>query len=319
MTTIHRLRATGTVYPFQRRDDSAYAAAVAKSEEQLRALEAAISDYRDVKRLEVLEPFKDLIDRHDLDREPDSDEMRAPSHRGLYWVLSYQWHLLSWSEALRNLFRETISIERKRRQPRFWAPHWAKVRLHRSRNDAEATFEDSNPDDLDALNHRSFTAARNPDFRPPRGRQQLVGIALYNFTHFFARKPFLSALKVAIVLGLVSMPAYFRSTAFFFYRNRGIWVISSEFSRTMKRVTVRAFAEVSVTDSDRSHFDSIRWRYGLQLPCSCRRHHSRRGRRYRIVVHCCARHDLQPLRLCRRLRRVVPFFDDVSDLLYAAY
>lgn len=238
ITTIDRLKATEITWRlFQRRsrqDEATYEQAIARSEAQLEELERAIVEYKDIKRLEILEPFATLLHPHesylhghnngDGSSSDDATVINAPSHRGLYWVLSYQWHLISWSEALRDAFKETVAIERKRRKRRLWFPRWAKVRFLRARGgDDAAAFEDEDPDAIDQLDRSAFTAARHPDYRPPKSRTQLVGIALHNVIHFFGRKDFLFAFKIATVLALVSMPAYFRSTAWFFYRERGIW------------------------------------------------------------------------------------------------
>lgn len=241
--TINRMKSTEVTWHYFHRgatpEGSTYESAVAKSEVQLAELERAIAEYKDVKRLEILEPFGALLHPYEIhvhhagthghNHNPDgsSDDAtlhNAPSHRGLYWALSYQWHLISWSEALRDAFKETIAIERKRRKRRFWFPQWTKRHFQRSRGgDTSAAFEDEDPDAIDRMDRSAFTAARHPDYRPPKSRWQLVGIAVHDAIHFFGRKDFLFAFKIAVVLALVSMPAYFKSTCWFFYRERGIW------------------------------------------------------------------------------------------------
>lgn len=116
---------------------------------------------------------------------------------------------------------------------RIWTPVWAKFQWGNPHGGAEAVFEDEvsfslnfasprpvpismtpqNPDDLEKLNPRTFSSARNPDFRPPESLRHVIGIAIYDALQIFSRKDVLFGVKMAIVMGLVSMPAYFSSTS----------------------------------------------------------------------------------------------------------
>ena len=107
------------------------------SRDILKKLELAIETYRTIRRLDVVKPFASLFDptaaRDDRFEQP-------PSHRGLFWAFSYQFSLLGWSDALLDVFKETVKVEKKRRRPRFWTPDWAKFRW--GDGQADAAFED---------------------------------------------------------------------------------------------------------------------------------------------------------------------------------
>ncbi|ORY69419.1 hypothetical protein BCR35DRAFT_307980 [Leucosporidium creatinivorum] len=229
ITVIHRLKSTERTFRIRihNEDLAAYERAVARSQAQLEDLEQAFEAYRNVKRLEVVTPFASLFDPFAALGENGvvGRDFAAPSHRGLYWAFSYQASLLAWSEGLMEVFRATIQVEKKRRKPRIWTPEWAKFQWGNPHGGEEAAFEDENPDDLEKLNPHSFSAARNPDFRPPKSTRHVVGIAIYDAIQIFSRKDVLFGVKLAIIMGLVSMPAYFASTSYFFYRERGLWVI----------------------------------------------------------------------------------------------
>lgn len=122
------------------------------------------------------------------------------------------------------MFKETVRIETKRRRQRIWIPSWPNF-AWKSHADDTAAFEDENPDALDRLNSKSFSAPRNPEHLPPQTTRHALGVALYDVGHFLKRNESPFAIKIALAIALVSMPAYFRSTASFFYRERGLWVL----------------------------------------------------------------------------------------------
>ncbi|SCZ92065.1 BZ3500_MvSof-1268-A1-R1_Chr5-3g08313 [Microbotryum saponariae] len=187
-------------------------------------VEMAHSHYRDVRRLDVIRPFAGLFDpisHLGPDGTIADDTFQAPSHRGLFWALSYQFSLISWGEALLDLSKECHTIGKKRQTVRLWTPEWAK--FHFATSHPEATFEEESPDSIELINRSVFRAPRDPDHRPPRTALALFGVKFNHFLHFFVRKEFLFAVKLAIVIGVCAMPAFFRTSCYFFYRERGIW------------------------------------------------------------------------------------------------
>ncbi|CEQ41511.1 SPOSA6832_03240 [Sporobolomyces salmonicolor] len=245
MSTVHRLKSREKTWPafVCRFDPAAHEAAVKKSEAQLRELRAALDAYRDEKRLDVIRPFARLFDPYGAGAPREGEELQAPpSHRGLYWAFSYQSSLIGWTEALVDLFEEALKIEKKRKKARVWFPDWSKARF--ARTSAEGGYQDvvrfasssmlllatnllfvpQDPDSIAEFDTQAFSAPRHPDYRPPKTVLQLFGVRLHRVAARLAKRDVLFGYKAAVLLGLCSMPAYFSTTCFFFYRERGIWV-----------------------------------------------------------------------------------------------
>ncbi|GAA5957141.1 hypothetical protein JCM21900_003109 [Sporobolomyces salmonicolor] len=226
MSTVHRLKSREQTWPafLCRFDRAAHEAAVKKSEAQLRELRAALDAYRDEKRLDVIRPFARLFDPYGMGAPREGEELQAPpSHRGLYWAFSYQSSLIGWTEALVDLFEEALKIEKKRKKARVWFPDWSKARF--AWTSAEGGYQDVDPDSFAEFDTQAFSAPRHPDYRPPKTVMQLFGVRLHRVAARLAKRDVLFGCKAAVLLGLCSMPAYFSTTCFFFYRERGVWVL----------------------------------------------------------------------------------------------
>ncbi|GAA5882877.1 hypothetical protein JCM16303_006623 [Sporobolomyces ruberrimus] len=227
--TIHRIKATENTWSYLfHPDDSLVDEQIKTSEAQLEQLKAALGRYRDEKRLDVIRPFAKLFDPYGSGLEPPDpleggENFQTPSHRGLFWAFSYQSSLLSWSEALVDVYESVLRIEKKRRRPRIWFPDWSKARFDKT--SAQEGVDDEDPDSVGDLDIHSFSAGRHPDYRPPKTAFQLLGVRLANFGERITRRDVLFGLKAAVLMGICTMPAYFPSTSFFFQRERGVWVI----------------------------------------------------------------------------------------------
>ncbi|GAA6020046.1 hypothetical protein JCM10207_006768 [Rhodosporidiobolus poonsookiae] len=223
--TIHRFKSFENTWgAIFRYDPKLVDKRIDESRKRLEKLKAAYELYRDVQRLDVVRPFGRLFDPFGHGPEGEAeDELKTPSHRGLFWAFAYQHSLIVWSEALIDLFETMVKIEEKRRRPRFWFPDWKQARF--AHTGAENDYGEEDPDALRELNTQVFSAPRHPDYAPPQTLIQVWGIKLFHLTEIATRRDVLFGLKAAVLVGLCSMPAYFKSTSFFFYRERGIWVI----------------------------------------------------------------------------------------------
>ncbi|PWY96951.1 hypothetical protein BCV70DRAFT_203294 [Testicularia cyperi] len=78
---------------------------------------------------------------------------------------------------------------------------------------------------VDPIVDLGSTRARDPDALDPEGPLQILGQKLY----FWTRRPFrgnlLFGVKAAVLIALVSLPAYMQDSAGWCYRNRAIWAI----------------------------------------------------------------------------------------------
>ncbi|GAA5894372.1 hypothetical protein JCM6882_007642 [Rhodosporidiobolus microsporus] len=222
--TIHRFKSFENTWgSIVRYDDKAVEELVKKSQAQLDELKAAHEAYRDQKRLDVIRPFSKLFDPYGANEGGEEQQLEAPSHRGLFWAFAYEHSLIGWSEALIELFETVVKLETKRRRPRFWFPDWRKARF--AHTGADNDHEDDDPEAFRELNTQAFSAPRHPDYRPPQSLLQIFGVKLFHLSEILTRKDVLFGVKAGVLVGLCAMPSAFPSTAFFFYRERGIWVI----------------------------------------------------------------------------------------------
>ncbi|GAA6054812.1 hypothetical protein NBRC10513_007431 [Rhodotorula toruloides] len=222
--TIHRFKSLNdTLRAAFRYNEKEAEQLIIKSRAQLDELKTALADFRDTRRLDVVKPFAKLFDPYGLDQSHDGEELQAPSHRGLFWAFQLQHTLIGWSEALIDVFETTLKIESKRRRPRLWFPNWRKAKFQPAVGGQD--YGDEDPEVLRDLNTQAFAAPRNPDYKAPKTLVQIVGVRLYHASEVATRRDVLFGIKSAILLGLCSLPAMFPGSAWFFYRQRGIWVL----------------------------------------------------------------------------------------------
>lgn len=70
-----------------------------------------------------------------------------------------------------------------------------------------------------------FSAARDPDVLAPETLLQFIGVKIHEYTRWTRRGDLLFGVKSAILLPLVALPAFFSSSCYFFYTERGIWIV----------------------------------------------------------------------------------------------
>ncbi|MBZ6370995.1 MAG: hypothetical protein LBE44_03645 [Microbacterium hominis] len=103
-----------------------------------------------------------------------------------------------------------------------WFPNLRKAKFRSQQVD---NYADEDPEDLRELDTRAFSSVRNPDYKAPQTWAQHIGVRLDHLGDIVTRRDVLFGVKMAIVIGLCSMPAMFPTTSLFFYRERGVWVL----------------------------------------------------------------------------------------------
>lgn len=204
VTAVHRIKQQDSLWSyFKPQKEADYQADVRATKVLRDEIAAALTLYRDDKRLDVVRPFASLFDPT-IGKE--FDKMQAPSHRGIFWAFSYQFSIMGWADALLVAFDEVARVEDKRTRPRFWFPNWAKWRF--GKNTAEASFQDENPDAVPLYGHEGtmFRAPRDPDAVPPKTLVQLIGVRLSNAMALTHRVDVLFGIKAALVITLCAMP-----------------------------------------------------------------------------------------------------------------
>jgi hypothetical protein len=149
--------------------------------------------------------------------------------------------LNSWSETLILLLKETTSIEKKRERPKMMFPLWRSFTWRR----AATGYNEDLPEAIPGLNQGMFTSRRNPDHSAPITLLQEIGELIHSSTRWMTRSDILFGIKSAFLLPLVALPAFFPSSAFFFYTERGIWVVIMAALTSQQFVGDTAFGFVS--------------------------------------------------------------------------
>ena len=204
----------------------------AKLEEAIELLEAELDQFRCEKRLGVLNPhlrwFKSERHKH-----------RQPSYRLLFQSFFYQFHLIEFSASLLALLMELRQhdVEQplpKWRIPRFvevskWIANGGEDKNKVGREDLAGDNED--PEEIphievDYGNEEPIQVQkRNPDAGPPTNIGHLIGRVIVTAYKLVIRPDIFFVIKAGIITVLIASVAWSKTTAAFWYDNRGIWVV----------------------------------------------------------------------------------------------
>ena len=208
----------------ERRDISA------KVEEAVEMLQREIDRFQKDKRLEVLEPHMKWF-------ESETHKHRQPSYRLLFASFFYQFHLREFAVSLHALLEQLHEDDATHQLPRWWVPSFKEVSKWLAgggENKDKASSEDLAGEDQDPEHIPHITnpedeaiqvQPRNPDAGPPTNIGHLVGRFVVRFFKLLVRPDIFFAIKAGIITVLVALPSYFKSTAGWFYLNRGIWAV----------------------------------------------------------------------------------------------
>ncbi|BFZ62657.1 hypothetical protein YB2330_003760 [Saitoella coloradoensis] len=196
---------------------------------QVGELKRVMDEFQSVKRLEIIKPFEEYFQ----ERRPHDE---IPPYRGLFFAYLYEFQIVEYSKQLTVLMEHILTLEKERPRRKLWfdwkmalnpkvwwrgafggGPAFAKI--HSTGGDA-----DDDPEHLAGIDELP-TEKRDPDADPPSKTRHLVGLAIYKIYCFFRRNDVTFAFKAGILVLLVALPTFFRSTAGFMYHNRGLWAI----------------------------------------------------------------------------------------------
>ena len=199
-------------------------------EETLERLKKEIEQFRESKRLGVLEPHLRCF-------ESEPHKHRQPSYRLLFQSFFYQFHLLEFANSLLSTLLDLQDQDRGQHRPRWWFPGFPEVSKWLARggdsnksSDEDLAGEDQDPEDITQIHAPEHerplqVQKRNPDAYPPTNVGHLIGRALVRFFNLLTRPDVFFAIKAGIITVLIATPAYSKSTAEWWYENRGIWVV----------------------------------------------------------------------------------------------
>jgi Putative ER transporter, 6TM, N-terminal/Fusaric acid resistance protein-like len=198
--------------------------------EAITSIHSKIDRFRATKRLEVLEPHIKWF--HSMDNQ------RQPSYRLIFMSFFYQFHLVEFASSLHSLMEDLQQNDSTHPTPTWTIPsflefgHWLAKGGEKTNQASKEDLasENQDPEDIPHIPDRDneqklLVQPRNPDAGPPTNIGHLAGRVLVSFFKLLGRPDVFFAVKAGIVTVLVAMPAYFKSTAGWFYFNRGIWAV----------------------------------------------------------------------------------------------
>ena len=204
----------------------------AKLDEAIELLQSELDRFRNEKRFGVITPhlrwFQSERHRH-----------RQPSYRLLFQSFFYQFHLVEFSTSLLTLLIELREHDVNQPLPKWWIPGFVELSKWIAKGGEDknkAGGEDLAGDNQDPeeiphveIDHENETPIqvqkRNPDAGPPTNIGHLIGRVIVGAYKLVVRPDIFFAIKAGIVTVLVASMAWSKSTAAFWYENRGIWVV----------------------------------------------------------------------------------------------
>ncbi|CBQ69669.1 conserved hypothetical protein [Sporisorium reilianum SRZ2] len=123
-------------------------------------VEAKLADFKQSRRLKVLDPYRDALRAHhdaalgsddlaaELDLRTGQGEIGKIHHRYLYQAWLHQFHTINFTERMLELLREVEAVQRQRTVAQVWLPHWPRMfSADVWRSSAGAVHEADDPDD----------------------------------------------------------------------------------------------------------------------------------------------------------------------------
>ena len=202
-------------------------AEVGKAVELLRC---EIDRFQQDKRLEVLEPHMRWF-------QSETHKNRQPSYRLLFSSFFYQFHLREFAVSLHAMLEQLHEDDATHQLPHWWVPSFMEVSKWLAKggenkdkaSNEDLACEDQDPEHIPHITNPEDEAIqvqpRNPDAGPPSNVGHLVGRFVVKSFKLITRADIFYAIKAGIVTVLVALPIYFKSTAGWFYFNRGIWAV----------------------------------------------------------------------------------------------
>jgi len=199
-------------------------------EEAIELLNFEIGQFRESKRLGILDPHLKWF-------ESERHKHRQPSYRLLFQSFFYQFHLLEFAISLHSLMVDLHHQDMSHPLPKWWFPGFLEVSKWLAKggdgntsNDEDLARTDEDPEDIphihDPENDEPIQVQkRNPDAYPPTNVGHLIGRAVVMFFKFLTRPDIFFAIKAGICTVLIASPQYAKSTAAWWYENRGIWAV----------------------------------------------------------------------------------------------
>ncbi|KAJ6538107.1 hypothetical protein B0H19DRAFT_1079182 [Mycena capillaripes] len=217
-----------------RRDPAGAAACRAALDEASARLAAAVADHNNERRMELLAPFLPLLEAAGAagaERGANVNTDLLPL-RSLFVSYMFVSNMLAIAEAVQGLLGAVQGIDDKRpKGARLWAPTglrsvWKLVTARGDRGDGAAAFgEDISPPVVEIVHGKEGDYRKDPDSRPPTNPVQKLMNLLHNGYLWTSTAEAIFTFKYVFISVALWLPAVFRSSAHFYYVEKGIWAL----------------------------------------------------------------------------------------------
>lgn len=186
-------------------------------------------------RVQVIDPYRDMFDP----LHPTWQRLTPIQHKGLYYCFVAQYHLIEFSEAVIAFVEMALEKDAKRPKKKLWLPRLlALFKQFREsvKSEVDHAAGDNGEDDDQELedeeremysnDHHELGEARrrDPDYQPYTNLFLVILSRITKIPDLIFSKSGMYAVKAGMLGCLTSLPAFFTSSAGFYYANRGIWV-----------------------------------------------------------------------------------------------
>ncbi|TFK82815.1 hypothetical protein K466DRAFT_666286 [Polyporus arcularius HHB13444] len=188
----------------------------------LSALRTAMEDFKDDKRLLLLQPYQHLFE------QADAGLLKVVPLRSLYLAFVFTANLTAVSNGIVALAENVSHTAAKRRKARLWAPKGLRAIgkvLRSGRGSGEdAVGEDAQKDeDVQSEDVRRYKL--DPDSRPPQNILQRVANVIHRVYKWTKTPEALFTFRYVLVTIALWIPQVVRPTAHFVYAQRGVWAL----------------------------------------------------------------------------------------------
>ncbi|KAI0318442.1 hypothetical protein OF83DRAFT_1242217 [Amylostereum chailletii] len=179
-------------------------------------------------RFRVLEPYRTTANG----KISGSEERLTPPHRFLSHCFLYQYHLMRLAGRLLEMLKVALNLEQTRTRTRLWHPaiplgaliNWGGT----SHNVVDEREDDEDPDVVQGIAENDLlgeAGRRDPDALPPRNVFECIMNTLYRTVRACTGDNVLFGMKAGILTGILSIPAFVKSSSHFAYMEKIIWVM----------------------------------------------------------------------------------------------
>ncbi|KAI0946571.1 hypothetical protein AcW1_010001 [Taiwanofungus camphoratus] len=205
------------------RDSAADTAARTVELEQSSArLRVALDEFRDTKRLLLVEPFRPVLEL--------AQSQKDVPLRSLYIAYVFAANLMAVGTAILSLVEVVAATARRRKRNKLWVPKGlrmiGKVLTSRDHSSEQAVGEDAVPAAADKDVEKEERSYRlDPDSKPPANVVQKFAHFLHTIYAWSKTAEAMYAFKYAFISIALWLPSVFKSSAHFNYAERGVWAL----------------------------------------------------------------------------------------------